>query len=146
MSFNRPQRQVQQIQEKERRIMDIEVNDSDWNALSAEAQSQITKIVQDNSLFKGGNIVPTSSGIGLAGDPPPKEGDSSTGDSDSVLAMSTGNTDQCIDDCNSMEDVVVNSCFLLAELGPLAVLACRALARKAANDCRRDCRDAASSA
>jgi hypothetical protein len=113
---------------KEAIMPDITVNDSHWNSLSPDVQSQIQSIVSQQ--LPGATIVPDPNGMSLAEE-------ISADDATQLVGLSAGANQPCIDSCNSARDVATASCALLGD--PKAIAGCIVIVQIAAAICRSQC-------
>ena len=83
-------------------MADIVVNDSDWNSLPPDAQSQIQSII--NQQFPGSNIVPDPGGMALTQSITPD-------DAAQALGLSVGANQNCVEACNAAGAIATAACL-----------------------------------
>jgi hypothetical protein len=106
----------------------ISVNDSDWNSLPADVQSQIQSIVSQQ--LPGATIVPDPSGMALTQSISPDDAAES-------LGLSVGANQNCVEACNAAGAAASAVCATLGN--PIHIAACIAVVQIATAICRSQC-------
>jgi hypothetical protein len=110
---------------------DILINDTDWNSLSEDMQSEISNIV--SSQFPEATIVPDPSGVpATKANAPDADIAEAAG-----IPLATGAVQSCIDDCNSARDIALPLCGAMGS--PSAIAVCLVVVQVAAALCRANC-------
>jgi hypothetical protein len=107
----------------------IPVNDSDWNSLPPDAQSQIQSIVSQQ--LPGATIVPDPSGMGLTQSISPDDASQS-------LGLSVGADQSCVEGCNAAGAAAAAGCAMLGN--PVHIAVCIAVVQIATAICRSQCK------
>lgn len=108
-------------------MADITLNQSEWNALSADVRARITEILEQVGLLKDGDRIVTAPNAPTFADI-------------AALKLPVISHSVCMTLCDVAQGAAQVACALLPD--PISIAACNAAAVAAGNACRRRCKPA----